>query len=44
MVEIMIAEKLDDMELNEIIEVFMRLKLENPDALHELKEILDDII
>ena len=44
MEEIMIAEKLDEMELNEIIEVFMRLKIENPDALYELKEILDDII
>lgn len=44
MEEIMIAEKLNEMELNEIIEVFMRLKIEDPDALYELKEILDDII
>ena len=44
MEEIMIAEKLSDMELNEIIEVFMRLKMENPDALRELREILEDLI
>jgi|TARA_R100000734_G_C3223020_1_gene33805 hypothetical protein len=44
MQEIMVAEKLDDMEKDELIEVFMRLKMEEPDALEAIMEILDDII
>lgn len=44
MEEIMIAEKLDELEINELIDVFMKLKMQNPEALEELKEILEDLI
>ena len=44
MQEIMVAEKLDDMEKDELIEVFARLRAEEPEALEAIMEILDDII
>ena len=39
-----IAERISEMEERELIEVFLKLKMEDRDALMLLKEILEDII
>ena len=44
MQEIMIAEKLADMEMDEIMNVFREWCMEHPDAADELMEKLEDII
>ena len=44
MEEIEIAERISEMEERELIEVFLKLKMEDRDALMLLKEILEDII
>tara|TARA_Y100000114_G_C11670412_1_gene283486 strand:- start:156 stop:290 length:135 start_codon:yes stop_codon:yes gene_type:complete len=44
MQEIMIAEKLVDMEMDEIMNVFREWCMEHPDAAAELMEKLEDII
>lgn len=44
MQEIMIAEKLDDMSKDEIMDVFREWCMDHPDAAAELMEKLEDII
>tara|TARA_B000000609_G_scaffold158002_1_gene154054 strand:+ start:966 stop:1100 length:135 start_codon:yes stop_codon:yes gene_type:complete len=44
MQEIMIAEKLSDMEMDEIVDVLREWCMEHPDAAAELIEKLEDII
>ena len=44
MQEIMIAEKLVDMELDEIVGVFREWCMEHPEAAEELMEKLEDVI
>ena len=44
MQEIMVAQRLEEMGLEELNELIMRFREENPEAFEELKEILDDII
>ena len=44
MQEIMIAEKLDDMNKDEIMDVFREWCMEHPEAAEELMEKLEDVI
>lgn len=44
MQEIMIAEKLVDMEMDEIVIVFREWCMEHPDAAEELMEKLEEVI
>tara|TARA_S200002703_G_scaffold60089_2_gene52000 strand:+ start:100 stop:234 length:135 start_codon:yes stop_codon:yes gene_type:complete len=44
MQEIMIAEKIDDMSKEEIMDVFRDWCMEHPDAASELLEKLEDVI
>lgn len=42
--EIEVAKKLEDMSMSELIQVFMKFRMENREAFMELKEIIDDIV
>lgn len=44
MQEIMIAEKLDDMNKDEIMDVFREWCMDHPEAAEELMEKLEDVI
>lgn len=41
--EIMLAKQLEELDMSDLIQVLTKLKMNNSDALEDLKEILDDL-
>lgn len=41
--EIMLAKKLEELELNELIDLLTKLKMEDKDAYAVLKELVEDL-
>lgn len=40
--EFILAKKLDDLEINQLVELLTKLRMENHDAFEVLKEIIQD--